>query len=155
MEGTPQEIIERVSRAVEPILRESALELVDIDFQPSGKRWLLRIFIDKEGGVAIADCVHVSRELDKLLDVENVIDHPYVLEVSSPGLTRQLKKRADFERYAGKRCRIVTRSSIAGRNEFTGEIARVGEDEVEVQEGGETYTIPLEVIKKANLEFEL
>ena len=68
MEGTPQEIIERVSRAVEPILRESALELVDIDFQPSGKRWLLRIFIDKEGGVVIADCVHVSRELDRLLD---------------------------------------------------------------------------------------
>jgi ribosome maturation factor RimP len=155
MDGTPQEIIERVSRAVEPILRESALELVDVEFQPSGKRWLLRIFIDKEGGVAIADCEHVSRELDRLLDVENIIDHPYVLEVSSPGLTRPLKKKADFERYTGRRCRIVTRSAIGGRNAFTGEIAGVGQDEVKVREEGETHAIPLEVIKKAHLEFEL
>jgi ribosome maturation factor RimP len=155
MDGTPQEIIERVSRAVEPILRESALELVDVEFQPSGKRWLLRIFIDKEGGVTIADCEHVSRELDRLLDVENIIDHPYVLEVSSPGLTRALKKKADFDRYMGRRCRIVTRSAIAGRNAFAGEIAGVGENEVELREEGEVYAIPLDAIKKAHLEVEL
>lgn len=93
--------------------------------------------------------------VDRLLDVENIIDHPYVLEVSSPGLTRALKKKADFERYAGRRCRIVTRSAIAGRNEFTGEIAGVGENEVELREEGETHAIPLDVIKKAHLELEL
>ncbi len=99
---TAAEIVEQITRTVEPILQESALELVDVEFQPSGRRWLLRIYIDKEGGVTIADCERVSRELDRLLDVEDMIDHPYVLEVSSPGLTRRLRKKADFERVQGE-----------------------------------------------------
>jgi ribosome maturation factor RimP len=155
MDGTPQEIIERVTRAVEPILRESAIELVDLEFQPSGKRWLLRIFIDREGGITIGDCEWVSRELDRLFDVEDMIDHPYVLEVSSPGLTRPLKKRADFERYKGRTCRIVVNPAIGGKNEFTGVIAEVGEEVVEVREEKEAYLIPFSAIKKARLEFEL
>ena len=93
---TAAEIVEQTTRIVEPILQESALELVDVEFRPSGKRWLLRIYIDKEGGVTIADCEQVSRELDRLLDVEEIIDHPYVLEVSSPGLTRQLQEKGRF-----------------------------------------------------------
>jgi len=152
---TAAEIAEQVTRTVEPILEESALELVDIEFQPSGKRWLLRIYIDKEGGVSIADCERASKEISLLLDVENIIDHPYVLEVSSPGLTRRLRKKADFERSKGKMCRIVTRSQVDGKNEFRGEIVFVAEDEVEVREERGIHRIPLSVITKANLEFEL
>ncbi len=152
---TAAEIAEQVIRAVEPILQESALELVDIEFQPSGKRWLLRLYIDKEGGVNIADCEWVSKEMNRLLDVEDIIDHPYVLEVSSPGLTRRLRKKADFARAKGKTCRIVTGVAIDGKNEFRGEIIDVGEDEVEVREERDIHRIPLSVIKKANLEFEL
>lgn len=155
MNDTSAEIIRRVIQAVEPILHELALELVDVEFQPSGKRWLLRIFIDKEGGVTIADCERVSRELNRLLDVEDMIDHPYVLEVSSPGLTRELKKKGDFERSKGKMCRIVTRSAVEGKNEFRGEIVAVNEDDVEVREERDIYRIPLLVIKKAHLEFEV
>ncbi len=152
---TAAEIVEQVTRIVEPILQESALELVDIEFQPSGKRWLLRIYIDREGGVTIADCERVSKEMNRVLDVEDIIDHPYALEVSSPGLTRRLRKKADFERGKGKMCRIVTGSAVDGKNEFRGEIIRVAEDEVEIRDQKDIHRIPLTVITKANLEFEL
>ena len=150
-----EEIVERVTLAVEPILRESALDLVDVEFHPSGRRWLLRIYMEREGGVSIGDCEHVSRELSRVLDVEDIIDHPYVLEVSSPGLTRALKKRVDFERNRGKSCRIVTASAIGGRNEFRGVIVDATGDEVEVRGERDVYRIPLGEIKKAHLEFEL
>jgi ribosome maturation factor RimP len=150
-----EEIVGRVTCAVEPILRESALDLVDVEFHPSGKRWLLRIYMEREGGVSIGDCERVSRDLSRVLDVEDIIDHPYVLEVSSPGLTRALKKRADFERSKGKSCRIITASAIGGRNEFSGEIVDVAGDEVEVRGERGVYRIPLGEIRKARLEFEL
>jgi len=150
-----QEIVDKISQITLPIAQELLLELVDIELVPSGRRWLLRVFIDRDGGVTIADCEKVSRDLDRILDVEDVIDHPYVLEVSSPGLTRALKKRKDFERYKGKTCKIVTRSPIAGRNDFRGEIVDVTGDDVEVKAEGNIYRIPLDGIKKANLELEL
>ena len=90
----------------------------DVEFHPTGRRWILRLFIDKEGGVGIQDCEHASREIDRLLDVEDVIDHPYVLEVSSPGLTRSLKRKQDFDRYIGRKCRIITKSLVEGKTEF-------------------------------------
>ncbi len=150
-----EEIVDSIARVVNPVLEDEQLELVEIEFRPTGKRWLLRVFIDKEGGVTIADCEHVSRELDRLLDVEDVIEHPYVLEVSSPGLTRPLKTKADFGRYSGKLCKIVTRTPVEQRNEFTGEIVDVTEDAVEVKAKMGVYKIPICAIKKANLEFEL
>ncbi len=150
-----QEIVDNITRVVKPVLDEVSLELVEVEFRPSGRRWLLRIFIDKPGGVTIADCEWVSRELDRLLDVEDAIDHPYVLEVSSPGLTRPLKSKQDFERYEGRMCRIVTREAVEGKNEFKGAIAGVIGDEVEVKAETAVFRIPLSIIKKANLELEL
>ena len=150
-----QEIVYEISRIALPIIQELSLELVDVELIPSGRRWLLRIYIDREGGVTISDCERVSRDHDRVLDVEDVIDHPYALEVSSPGLTRSLKNRKDFERYQGRKCRIILRSEIEGRNEFRGEINDVTEEYVEVKAEGEIRRIPLSIIKKANLEFEL
>lgn len=150
-----QEIVDNVTRVVKPVLEEVSLELVEVEFRPSGRRWLLRIFIDKPGGVTIADCEWVSRELDRLLDVEEVIDHPYVLEVSSPGLTRSLKSKQDFERYEGRVCRVVTREAIEGRNEFKGTIAGVDGEDVELRGEEVVFRIPLAAIKKANLELEI
>ena len=113
------------------------------------------MFIDKEGGVTIDDCAYVSRELARYLDVADIIDHPYTLEVSSPGLTRQLKRSEDFMRNKGKRCRIITREAIEGKNEFAGEIGKTTVDEVEIKEKIGIFTIPIYAIKKAHLEFEL
>jgi ribosome maturation factor RimP len=150
-----QEIVDKITQIVQPIAQESSLELVDVEFRTSGKRWLLRVYIDREGGVTIEDCVRVSRELSRTLDVEDVIEHPYALEVSSPGLTRALKKKADFERSKGRQCKIITTAAIEGRVDFRGEILGIAGDNVEVKEKGDTYRIPLTTIKKASLELEL
>jgi ribosome maturation factor RimP len=96
----------------------------------------------------------VSREFGRILDVEDVINHPYSLEVSSPGLTRPLKKWEDFKRNEGKLCRIVTREKIEDKNEFQGTIINANEDKVEIRGTIDMYTIPIYAIKKANLEFE-
>jgi ribosome maturation factor RimP len=150
-----QEIVDEISRIAQPIIRELSLELIDVELVPSGRRWLVRIYIDRPGGVAISDCERVSRDLERVLDVEDVIDHPYVLEVSSPGLTRLLKNEKDFERYQGRKCKIIVRSAIDGRIEFRGEISSVMEGFVELKGDEKAHKIPLSIIKKANLEFEL
>ncbi len=154
-ENEINEIIEKMENMLAPILREESLELVDLEFRPSGKRWLLRVFMDKEGGITISDCEKVNRELNRILDVDDFIDHPYTLEVSSPGLTRSLKKREDFVRYRGRQCKIVTRERIDDKNEFMGEILDVGDDKVEIKGKIGVFTIPICAIKKANLEFEI
>ncbi len=148
-------IIEKISNVLAPILEDARLELVEIEFKPIGKRWLLRIYIEKEGGLTIADCVYVSRELSRILDVEEIIEYAYTLEVSSPGLTRPLKKIEDFARYKGKTCRIITKEAIDGKNEFRGEITDVASDKVEIKEKIDIITIPICAIKKAHLELEL
>lgn len=150
-----EEIIGKVTDIVEPVLRDEQIELVDVEFHPTGRRWILRLFIDKEGGIRIQDCEHVSREIDRLLDVEDVIDHPYVLEVSSPGLTRSLKRKQDFDRYIGKKCRIITKSLVEGKTEFRGELVASTDEEVQLKDELRTYNIPVCVIKKANLEFQM
>jgi ribosome maturation factor RimP len=150
-----RETIEQLKDILLPVLQDYGLELVEIEFKPSGKRWLLRLYIDKEGGVTIADCQTVSREFGRILDVEDIIDYPYSLEVSSPGLTRPLKKWEDFLRNKGKMCRIVTKEQIEGKNEFMGIIVNSTEELVEISGIIDVFTIPIYAIKKANLEFEL
>jgi ribosome maturation factor RimP len=148
-------IIEKIANIVAPIVDDMRLELVEVEFKPANKRWLLRIYIDKEGGVTIDDCAYVSRELARHLDVEDIIAQPYTLEVSSPGLTRPLKKSEDFIRNKGKTCRVITREAVAGKNEFMGEIGEATADKVEIKEKIGIFTIPIYAIKKAHLEFEL
>ncbi len=149
------EAIEKIEALVAPILEERLLELVEVEFRLSGKRWLLRIFIDKEGGVMIDDCEYVSRELSRLLDVEDPIDHAYTLEVSSPGLTRALKKLADFARYKGRKCRVITSQEVEGKHEFVGRIVDTAGENVLIQEKIDMFTIPICAIKKAHLEFDI
>jgi len=150
-----REIIEQLQDVLLPVLQDYGLELIEIEFKPSGKRWLLRLYIDKEGGVTISDCENVSREFGRILDVEDIIEHPYSLEVSSPGLTRQLKSWEDFQRNKGKLCRIVTNEKIEGKNEFKGTIISGSEEKVEIRGTIDVFTIPIYAIKKAHLEFEL
>lgn len=147
-------VVKKVKEVLMPILIEEGLELVDIEFKPSGKRWLLRVYIEKDGGVTISDCERVSRELGTILDVEDLIEHPYTLEVSSPGLTRPLKKIDDFKRNKGRLCRIITRRPFDDRHEFTGEIVAITDDKITISRGElDVVTIPISDIKKAKLEF--
>jgi ribosome maturation factor RimP len=150
-----RETIEEVQGILAPILREEGLELVDLEFRPSGKRWLLRVYIDKEGGVTISNCEYVSRELSRILDVEETIEHAYTLEVSSPGLTRALKRREDFTRAVGKPVRVFTSEPFEGRSEFVGELMAADDESVEIRGKIGVFRIPFCAIRKARLDFEL
>ena len=111
-------VTESIEELVTPITEENRLELVDVEYKKEGKNWFLRIFIDKEGGVTVDDCTRVSREIEDLIDVEEVVPTSYVLEVSSPGLDRPLKKEKDFLRFKGKRAQVTTYTPIHEQKNF-------------------------------------
>lgn len=107
-----------------PILESMGIELVDIEFGRVGRDAVLRLFIDKDGGVMLDDCANVSRELSLILDVEDVIACNYTLEVSSPGLDRPLKKPADYERFSGR----LSEKAIEHANSFVRNVSYTSEN---------------------------
>ena len=155
------DVVSRVTGLAGPILSSLGLELVDIEYKREGRAMVLRLFIDREGGITLDDCATVSRELAEILEVEDFISAHYTLEVSSPGLNRPLKKAADYERYRGRLIRIKTFELLpddAGnpRKTFLGDLLGLDGGIVRVKlTEGQTAGIPLEKIAKANLEFEL
>lgn len=149
-----------VKGIVLPILDSMGLELVDIEFGRVGRDSVLRLFIDKDGGVTLDDCADVSRELSLILDVEEVISVNYSLEVSSPGLDRPLKKQSDYDRFAGCLIKVRTYEPLPDdmgnkRKTFLGKLDGLVEGVVKMTlVEGQTASIPLERVAKANLEFE-
>ncbi len=148
-------IVALVTEWMEEILQGSDVELVDVEYVREHAAWVLRVFLDKPGGIDLEDCQRVSEVLDKKLDEEDPIAGAYSLEVSSPGLERPLKKAADFERFAGKRVQIRTYSGIYGRKRFEGTLEGLKGESVLLKWEGETIEIPLELVSKANLALEL
>ena len=117
--------------------------------------FVLRIYIDKSGGVNHGDCEAVSNQVGTLMEVEDLIPHKYVLEVSSPGIERGLYKRADYERFAGNRVRIKTSEPIEGQRNFRGLLTGIDQDTVKLEaDGAGSVEIPYEVIVKANIEYQ-
>ncbi len=135
------------------------LEVVSTHLLGSGRRLLLRVVVDKSGGVTIGDCERMSRSLEALLDVEDPINGPYVLEVSSPGIDRPLVTQRDFENNIGRLARIVTSEKIDGQTFFIGRIVDVGEGwvriKIEAKTGEKDIFIPSGNISKAQLEIEM
>ena len=113
-----REIEERTQQLVMPIIEENQFELVDVEYVKEGANWYLRVYVDKENGIDIDDCVLVSRKLEEQLDAQDFIKEAYILEVSSPGLTRPLKKDKDFERSIGKRVEVKLYKPQDGLREF-------------------------------------
>lgn len=148
-------IVELVTDWVDEIIKGSDLELVDVEYVKESTGWILRVFLDKPGGIDLDDCQAVSAVLDKKLDQEDPIPGAYSLEVSSPGLERPLKKRADYERFAGRLVQIRTYSGVHGRKRFEGILEGLQSDNVLLKWDGETIEIPLELVSKANLALEL
>lgn len=150
----------RVTELSGPLLTALGLELVDCEYKREGRAMVLRLFIDREGGLSLDDCATVSRELSEILDVEDVIPAEYTLEVSSPGLCRPLKKAADYQRYVGRLTKIKTYELLADdegnpRKTFLGELLGLDGDVVRIKlQEGQTAGIPLDKIAKAHLEFE-
>ena len=148
-------VTQSVIGLIEPSLLAKGLELVDVEFKKEGKTWVLRIFIDKEGGVNIEDCQNVSHLVGDLIEVENIIKSVYTLEVSSPGLNRVLKKEKDFIKFVGKKICVLCHAPLDGRKKFTGNLKGFKERAIHLDADGQTHTIPLDRVSKANLVVEI
>jgi len=154
-------IVAKVESMALPLITSLGLELVEIEYKREGQQMVLRIFIDKEGGIMLDDCAAVSKELSALLDVEDIIPGKFSLEVSSPGLNRPLKALADYVRYTGKLVKVKTFAPTADdagnlRKTFLGKLVSVNEDLIHLKLlEGQSATIPFTAIAKANLEFEM
>jgi len=126
-----------------PIMERNGFELVDVEYVKEGSNYYLRAFIDKEGGITIDDCEIVSRELSDLLDVEDFIPEAYFLEISSPGLGRQLKKEKDFARSIGEDVEVKLYQPLNKQKEFEGVLVSYDEENIVLGiSENETMTIP-------------
>lgn len=151
MEDTSDRVTATIQGFAEPLLADMGMELVEIQFRREGHGWVLRLFIDKEEGLTIDDCAAVSREISAYLEVEDLINHAYHLEVSSPGLERPLRKREDFSRFAERLARIKLREPINGQRVLIGTLLGLEGEAVLVEMDKETVRIDLENIAKARL----
>ena len=128
--------IERVREIAAQVGTSSGVEVVEVDMRGSGNARMLRVFIDKRGGVTHEDCANVSRELSTILDVEDAVPGgSYVLEVSSPGLDRKLSRPADFERFTGSRIKLTTRTPVNGNRHFEGRLQSFHEGRMTLELG--------------------
>lgn len=157
------QLIEQIEALAQPILDDLALELVDLEYQREGHGWVLRFYLDKEGGITLDDCAAASREISAILDVEDIIETAYNLEVSSPGIERPLKKIGDFERFSGQLAKIKTLSAIdpdgrgRRRKTFVGTLDGVDDNQVLLtlkEKNAVQIKIGFDQIDSANLEFE-
>jgi len=149
-----QEIIDRVKAVANSLLISQKMELVDVEYRREPGGWVLRLFIDKQGGVTLDDCTRVSQEMARSLDVEDFIFNPYRLEVSSPGLDRPLKDERDFIRFCERRIRVKTIDPIGKQKSFKGKLRTCVEGRIEMETDGGIIEIPLSNIARANLEVE-
>ncbi len=155
MSVNSKEVSEKVKELVEPVIRNLGFRLFDVEFKPE-RGWVLRVIIDREGGVTIRDCEEVSRKISAILDVEDLIPFSYTLEISSPGLTRTLEKPEHYAFFRGRLVRIVLREPVGERREITGYIEDVREGIITVRERerGEVLHIPFSAVARGRLEPE-
>ena len=128
--GKKENYESRVEKYLLPLMDEHHFELVDVEYVREAGTWYLRAYIDKEGGIAVDDCEVISRMLGEWLDKEDFIDESYILEVSSPGLGRPLKKEKDFIRSMGKDVDVRLYRQIDKQKEFTGALSAYDENTV-------------------------
>jgi ribosome maturation factor RimP len=149
-------VVARVTEIAERVARSEGLEIVEVQLLGSGKARVLRIFIDKPGGVSHADCELISQQVGTILDVEDVIPGgSYHLEVSSPGVERKLAGARDFQRFLGRRARVVLREPVDDRRQWEGTLREFSGDVVTLEPApGKTVRFALHQVAKANLKFD-
>ncbi len=147
-----EEIVRRAWREFEPELQEQGYELIEVEYVGTqGGMHILRLYIDKSGGITLDDCTAVSQLLNPLLDAGDFIHENYFLEVSSPGIDRPLRKPQDFQKYVGEEVRVVTHSPTDGRKKFSGVLNGFVDGLIKLDCDGVCYEIHIENLKKANL----
>lgn len=146
---------DRVMELARQVAEGQGVTAEDVQLLGRGRRTLLRVTIDKEGGVTLDDCEAFSRDIEALLDVEDPMGGPYTLEVSSPGLDRPLRNINDFRKNIGKLARVITRQKIDNQSFFVGRIAGVDDKRVRLLVGDREVEILLVDISRARLEVEM
>lgn len=159
-------IAERARALLEPLVTREGFELVDVEWLREGG-WVLRIYVDRPGGVNVDHCQAISRIVEPVLDVEDFIEPAYQLEVSSPGLERPLRKPEHFQRFAGERIRVRAYGPVeslaapqgapsgkGARKNWTGVLRGFRDGAVEIDVDGELHRIPLARVAKAHLEYD-
>ena len=151
-----KEIIEEINKLIEPIIESQGFELVHVEFQRESGGKILRIYLDKPGGIRLDDCVDINRDISDILDIKLEDTGPYRLEVSSPGLDRPLSCLKDYERFKGEKVKIRTEKPVSderpNQKNFRGIIEAVTDKSVKVMTEGGSVDIPYSRITKGNLD---
>ncbi len=148
-------LLQSVTDFVEPLLQAQGFDLVELQLQQRKGRWLVRVFVDVEGGISLEDCHRLSLELGQVFDAEDLIPAPYVLEVSSPGLDRPLRTAQDFRRQLQHLVTVILRTPPFGKTRHTGRVATVADTYVVLYNPPDTsLEIPLSHIEYGLVELE-
>ena len=149
-------IIDRVRAIATKVAADSSTELVNVDITGTKRDLVVRVFIDKEGGVTIDDCTNVSRSLEEILDADDFIPTRYVLEVSSPGIERELYSLADFVKFTGQTAKVKLKAAIGDQKTFVGTIVSTGDEMITVEDRTKgVITFAYADVDKANLKIDL
>lgn len=149
-------ITQRVADIAREVAGKDSIEVVHVETAGTKRDMVVRVFIDKEGGVTLDDCSNVSRQVEEVLDAEDLIPSRYVLEVSSPGIERELYSLADFVRFAGELAKVKTNQDIDGQKNFVGKIESVeGETITIIDRNAGSVSFEYSAVVKANLKIDL
>jgi ribosome maturation factor RimP len=148
------EIEQKTEALVAPIIDENHFELVDVEYVKEGANWYLRVYADKEGGISIDDCVLISRALEAKLDADDFIEDAYILEVSSPGLGRTLKKEKHFQRSIGQSVDIKLYKAIDKQKEFTGILKEYSKEKIILSIDGADQEFETKSVASARLSLD-
>lgn len=144
----------KTEQLLAPIIEKYGVEIYDVEFVKEAGEWYLRVYIDKPDGVNILDCENVSRALSDVLDEEDYIDESYILEVSSPGLGRQLKKDKHFEKSLGEKIVLKTYKAIDKCKEFEGVLVSFDSDKIVMEQDGEQRSFPRDTVAAVHLTLD-
>jgi ribosome maturation factor RimP len=148
----------RIRELAEPLVVSEGMELIHVECLKMKSRWVIRLYMDREGGVTIEDCTEVSNQLGDLLDVHDIPPGPYTLEVSSPGLDRPLSRDVDFIKFRGSRVVVKAKEKIDGIQNFTGILDDYYDDAggkfLVIDVSGKKYRIPRNKVARAHIKYD-
>ncbi len=143
---------DKIAALAAGVALDEAVDVFDVEAVQEGPRTVIRIYIDRDGGVGIGDCESFSRRFGAILDVEDLVPGPYALEVSSPGVNRRLSKPRHFEAAHGRRVRVSVTEPVEGSRNFAGILRRTDDDGIDIERDGRTFRLPYRLIRKANID---
>jgi ribosome maturation factor RimP len=155
MHGQPlKEIETRLEEVIDPLMDEAGVRLVSVEVERRGKKLVVTVCLDREGGIDVDTCAEMSEEISRYLDVEDIISESYNLEVESPGLQRVLRKPREFRCFRGREVEIVLRQAFEGRQKIRGRLKQADDEGITVFTDGEEIIFPYEALKKTRLFFD-